>query len=150
MLETLKFNTVKTKDDLSKSLPLLNILLEEEEIQLPDLNEAFENLKKAQACGYRLYAASDDKRIIAIVGLTTVYDPSGQSYLRINNLVVDEQYRGRGLGTSLLNRAEEIAKEEDMNAVVLEVLNSNDKAIKLYESLGYKVICNRMLKSLEE
>jgi len=66
----------------------------------------------------------------------------------ILNLGVDEQCRDRGIGTALLKEAENYVLEQGGETVDLSVFNFNQKAIKLYERLGYKVIDVSMRKVL--
>lgn len=44
---------------------------------------------------------------------------------------------GRGYGTALLKRAEQLARASDYRLIALDVLVSNLSARRLYESLGY-------------
>ena len=55
----------------------------------------------------------------------------------INNIAVDEEYRGRGLGSLLLDRAVTFAREKNLAFLSLEVRKSNAAAISLYEKLGF-------------
>ena len=59
--------------------------------------------------------------------------------LKIENLGVDESTRGKGLGTKLLEFAKEKAKENNCTDIYLTVNEENEKAIKLYEKLGFSV-----------
>lgn len=65
------------------------------------------------------------------------------------NLGVDEKYRNKGIGTALLNEAEKYIRDNGGEAVDLCVFSFNEKAIKLYERLGYKVIDVSMRKVLK-
>ncbi|OGG80642.1 hypothetical protein A3A39_04100 [Candidatus Kaiserbacteria bacterium RIFCSPLOWO2_01_FULL_54_13] len=48
-------------------------------------------------------------------------------------------HRGRGIGTQLLSRAEDHARDRGMHRVELEVFETNDSAVRLYEKLGYVI-----------
>lgn len=50
---------------------------------------------------------------------------------------VDAQFRGQGIGTELLKRAEEFARSRNAHRLELEVFSSNRGAIGLYERLGF-------------
>ena len=54
----------------------------------------------------------------------------------INNIAVSEQYRNRGIATALFKRAEELLP--DAQRWILEVRESNEKAISLYRKLGFE------------
>ena len=58
----------------------------------------------------------------------------------IMNIAVDPEYRGNGIGTALLTEVIERLINEGARYIGLEVRVSNEKAIRLYESFGFKKI----------
>ena len=63
---------------------------------------------------------------------------SRSSYF-IDTIVVDEEYRGKGIGKTLYNFLKEHAIKNNIDAIDLNVWAFNEKAIKFYESLGMTV-----------
>jgi len=61
-----------------------------------------------------------------------------QDYFYLDDFCVESSFRGRGIGTMLLRKAEEIASERQIRLIVLHVELSNKRAAKLYASLGYE------------
>lgn len=59
--------------------------------------------------------------------------------LHIEAICVDENSRGKGIGTELLKNVKNIAKENNCNDLYLTVNEENINAIKLYEKFGFKV-----------
>jgi len=59
--------------------------------------------------------------------------------LCIEAIAIDAQLRGRGIGTLLMERACAYARQAGCRAVTLEVVDSNPRARKLYEQLGFTV-----------
>lgn len=55
----------------------------------------------------------------------------------ISNVAVDRKHRGMGYGSKLMNYAEKLAKEHNLNRISLDVENTNSLAIELYKRLGY-------------
>ncbi len=55
----------------------------------------------------------------------------------INNVVVAEAWRGRGIGKQMLSKLMELGREIGIENYTLEVRVSNTPAINLYESLGF-------------
>lgn len=49
------------------------------------------------------------------------------------------EYRGRKMGDSLMEKAEELLKKNDVTVATLESLSENKAAISLYERCGYKI-----------
>ena len=58
--------------------------------------------------------------------------------LYIDDLCVDEDARGKGIGSKLFQYVKDYAKENGFYNVTLHVWNSNPGASKFYESLGLK------------
>ena len=62
-----------------------------------------------------------------------------RSYAYLDDFSVTEAFRGRGIGTALLRRAEAYARERGVPAVLLHVEKSNGGALRLYERQGWSV-----------
>ncbi|MBU3133746.1 GNAT family N-acetyltransferase [Clostridium gasigenes] len=58
----------------------------------------------------------------------------------IDDLIVNEKYQGNGYGKKLLNFAINYYQNNDVENINLGVAQWNDKAIKLYTSVGFKVV----------
>ena len=54
----------------------------------------------------------------------------------INELVVDEKLRGKGIGTKLFNETKKYAKNNKCDAVELNCWEFNEKALRFYERCG--------------
>ena len=69
--------------------------------------------------------------------------------LYIDDLCVDEDARGKGIGRKLFQYVKDYAKKNGFYNVTLHVWNSNPGAMKFYESLGLKpqYICLEMVLS---
>lgn len=74
----------------------------------------------------------EGERIIAYCGLTGVLD---EGY--ITNVAVKGEYQGRGIGKEMLISLLNLGREKGLKAFTLEVRTSNEKAIKLYQGLGF-------------
>ncbi len=59
------------------------------------------------------------------------------------SVAVKEDFRRKGLGEALINDLLTIAKGENCTSVLLEVRESNSKAIALYTKLGFIKIAHR-------
>ncbi|HHW57416.1 MAG TPA: GNAT family N-acetyltransferase [Clostridia bacterium] len=58
----------------------------------------------------------------------------------LSNIAVYSEFRNLGLGNKLLEEIEQEAKKLKCKRIVLDVEVENEKAIKLYEKLGYRII----------
>lgn len=56
----------------------------------------------------------------------------------VANVGVAQNYRGEGIGSSLVNYAIERAREMKMSFISLEVRPSNETAVKIYERFGFE------------
>jgi ribosomal protein S18 acetylase RimI-like enzyme len=59
--------------------------------------------------------------------------------LNIEAICVDENCRGNGIGTLLLEHIKNIGKEQGCTDMHLTVNQENENAIKVYEKFGFKV-----------
>lgn len=67
------------------------------------------------------------------------------SHVGVLGIGIEEQYRGKGYGTKLLRKTIEHAKSiSRLEKIELTVFESNERAIKLYESLGFTVEGKRL------
>lgn len=118
--------------------------------------------KEEQLCGIQdmlkdekivVFKAIYDGKICGFLFLEMIHRVSQglrfSTYGCILNLGVDKKYRGRGLGAALLKFVEEYVHDRGGEALDLSVFAFNEKAIKLYESLGYDVIDVSMRKILK-
>ncbi|WP_053991854.1 N-acetyltransferase [Mangrovimonas sp. TPBH4] len=58
----------------------------------------------------------------------------------LSMLAVSSMARGQGIGSQLLDASIEKLKQKGFRGYRLEVLKSNDKAIRIYDKFGFKVI----------
>lgn len=61
----------------------------------------------------------------------------------VNGIAVSPGRRGRGLGTLLLRLAEDLARADGADALSLIVSEGNPGAMRLYDSIGYRVVAVR-------
>ena len=84
--------------------------------------------------GQSIFVAKINKKIVGTAKLVIepkFFDPIGH----IEDVVVAQEYRGKGVGRALIQRALEKAKEEKCYKVVLE---HNGRVAPFYEALGFK------------
>jgi ribosomal-protein-alanine N-acetyltransferase len=63
--------------------------------------------------------------------------------IHINNVAVRPQFRGRGIGTTLMHHVLAEGRELGARRATLEVRASNEAARRLYERLGFYVAATR-------
>lgn len=62
-----------------------------------------------------------------------------RQYPYISNLAVAKEYRRLGIGSQLLSRCEQIARDWGYRETQLHVLDSNHSAKQLYSNYGYQI-----------
>jgi ribosomal protein S18 acetylase RimI-like enzyme len=63
-------------------------------------------------------------------------------------VAVDEGWRGRGIGTALMEAAEAWAVDHGFDTLELDVADPNGDARRLYERLGYGLVAHTLVKPL--
>lgn len=58
-------------------------------------------------------------------------------YVELDNVIIDEAYRSRGIGDELCRFVLKIAKEEGCNMAMLDAYIENDDAHRFYERMGF-------------
>lgn len=89
-------------------------------------------IKESMDAATHFFVAVSDGNVIGYLGISAVAD---EGY--ITNIAVTENQRGRGVGTLLLDRCLTLARELTLAFVSLEVRVSNERAISLYEKMGF-------------
>ena len=142
MIEIPKITDFKRINELAKQVHKLHVNWR------PDLflnvenvieKEHFEQLIKDK----EIFVAKIDDEIVGYFTVNVIekLNPSMRyrKYLAIEAICVDENYRNKGIGTSMLEFAKDMAKENKCTDLYLTVNEENTNAIKLYEKFGFKV-----------
>lgn len=92
-----------------------------------------------------LFVAELDEKIVGLLLVSIATQPDDpifcdRTYATIDELIVTERYRGRGIGRLLMNRAQQWAIDHQARDIELQVWEGNTSARSLYERLGYKTI----------
>ncbi len=101
----------------------------------PHLDEALfrARLARQAAHGYRLLGAFNPA-LVGVLGLRPVETMARGPHLHVDDLVVDEPWRGLGIGARLLADAEARARADGLVAVFLD---SVPRALDFYRRAGY-------------
>lgn len=89
--------------------------------------------------GSRLLVARHEEtsQIIGTATLCLVYAPTG-IHARLEDVVVDEAFRGRGVGEALTLETIRLAREAGANYMALTSNPRREAANRLYQRLGFK------------
>jgi ribosomal protein S18 acetylase RimI-like enzyme len=87
--------------------------------------------------GVTLFVARSDDGIVGMLTLVTFPLPSGLR-ARIEDVVVDQDARGQGVGTALTMAALDQARRQGARSVDLTSRSSRVEANRLYQRLGFQ------------
>jgi len=88
------------------------------------------------------YVWVEGTRIIGNLTLIPLRNKDKTSYF-VANVAVHPDYRGRGIGRQLTERAVQHVREHHGKQIYLQVRQDNDIANRLYRNLGFEEICCR-------
>ncbi|MBW9249989.1 MAG: GNAT family N-acetyltransferase [Acidithiobacillus ferriphilus] len=107
-----------------------------------------QRLQDMIAQGYQCAAAFADDCCIGVAGIWLGTRFWCGRYLDVDNVIVDPQYRGRGIGQQLMDWVERYAHREDCETLVLDAYVTNHPAHKFYQRNGYQIVGHHFVKSL--
>jgi len=84
-----------------------------------------------------LLIARDGAEIVG-TAMVIVYPTSIRFESRIEDVVVDESARGRGVGEALVNGCIEVARSRGASIVELQTARTREAANRLYERMGFE------------
>lgn len=110
------------------------------------VNHYYENRKN----NTKLLFDYDGEKIAGYVfGIIDKSEAYINNKLLIDALFVKEEYRKNGIAKKLLNSIEKWGKENNAKIAELTVCKENEKALSLYNSLGFETIVYRMNKKIQ-
>jgi GNAT superfamily N-acetyltransferase len=93
--------------------------------------------KKLEAQGMKLYIKIQGK----VVGRARVYfmnnDLHEERFALLEDVFVDKEHRGKGLGRKLINRAIEEARQAGCYKLIATSRYARDKVHQMYENFGF-------------
>ena len=79
-----------------------------------------------------------DDKSVAFLEYSLIYDR-----MEIDNIRVDDEHQGEGIGTKLMAHLISVAIENRVDNITLEVRISNEKARNLYKKFGFREVALR-------
>ena len=97
---------------------------------------------------YKMVAGYVDDKIVAVSGYWIARMLYCGRYLQVSNFVVDENFRGRGVGKKILNYLENKARNLGCDKVVLDSYTENKKSHSLYFNEDFYIRGFHFMKDL--
>ncbi|MCF8298362.1 MAG: GNAT family N-acetyltransferase [Saprospiraceae bacterium] len=124
-----------TENDFSAILSLIKELALFE--KAPEkVTNSVEQMKAEQDLFYCFVAETETKEIVGFAMFNIAYYTWIGKSLYLDDLYVKESYRGNKIGSRLLEKIFEVAKEENCKRVRWQVLNWNAPALEMYKKLN--------------
>lgn len=99
--------------------------------------------------GSKFFIVRDNEQVVAYMKINFDNAQTEEGYsntLEIQRIYVLEQYKGKGIGKLLMQKAIKIAKESNLDYIWLGVWEHNFPAIKFYEKHGFKKFSTHIFK----
>lgn len=132
--------------ELIKELALYEKAPEEVTVTLQE----FEDAGFGQQPVWKAFVAEDDGTIIGLALYYVRYSTWKGCRLYLEDLVVTEEYRGRGIGKLLFDKIVIEAKEKGYSGMVWQVLDWNEPALNFYKKYEASVEAGWLNASLSK
>lgn len=123
------------ESELATILPLIQTL--NPDVPAATLATRLEAMREG---GYRCVGAFSGERCIAVAGLWFGTRFWCGRYVDIDNVVVEESWRRRGIGQALMAWIEDYARRQGCEKAVLDAYVSNEGAHRFYRGCGYRTV----------
>lgn len=112
-----------------------------------------EMLHRCRQCDGQVLVADVDGNIAGYVTIlnrvqSDDLDDGNIEFGLVADLVVKEAFRGSGLGRTLMQSAEQFARDNDVRWLRISVMSANQGARQLYSNLGFEEIYIELEKDL--
>lgn len=99
-----------------------------------------ENIRQRHAQNNTLIEVAIEIDTNRIIGILDVEQRTWNNTVWIWNIMLDESARGQGLGTWLIQRTIEWAKQKKARAIMLETQTNNVPACRFYAKMGFELV----------
>ena len=123
----------------TKDIAALRDILEKDlgyNCELDKLNNRINEMLKRR--NYQIFVACDRDIVVGFIGCVSylAFELENEG-MKIIALAVSKEYRRKGIGTQLLKTAEQWAKENNIEVILLNSGLQREDAHEFYESKGY-------------
>lgn len=89
-----------------------------------------------QTKGHLFFVGEEDDQAVGYAWIH-LHSIGGELQAFIYDIIISDEFQGRGLGRGLMMGLENEARKKGASRMALHVFGFNDRAIRLYQSLGY-------------
>lgn len=142
---TVEVRELTTPEELRRAHPVMNEL----RTHLMDVDEYGSILEEMRAGGYRMFAAVDGDRYVALAGIAIRTNFYYGKFLYVYDLITSDAERSKGHGKLLLDHLEELARADGCQTIALSSGVQRADAHRFYEDkMGYERVSYVFKKTL--
>jgi len=105
------------------------------------IEQTLQNIEEViKSKDHTAFAALDKNKMVGWIGAAHTIMLEVMPHCEINGLVIDENYRGKGVGKLLIERVKQWAKEKGNNKISLRCNVVRIEAHQFYEHIGFNKI----------
>ena len=136
---------LRSEAQFREAFPVMGELHEE-----LDERRYIELLSEMVPAGYRIFAVrGPEGEIVAAAGVQVLTNLYYERHLYVYDLVATEDARSEGLGGTLMDHVEELARKEGCSYVALACGREREEALRFYERRGFQRPGYSMRKALQ-
>jgi GNAT superfamily N-acetyltransferase len=136
---------LRSEAQFREAFPVMGELHEE-----LDERRYIELLSEMVPAGYRIFAVrGPEGEIVAAAGVQVLTNLYYERHLYVYDLVATEDARSEGLGGTLMDHVEELARKEGCSYVALACGREREGALRFYERRGFERPGYSMRKALQ-
>ena len=132
------------KDDIDNNL--LNLFISGYKLHQENRPDKFSTRSNERLRDILIETMNNDNVLVIeyenkIIGYASyqVKEKNTKKYLWVDELVIDDNFQGKGFGKIIIKKLEEISKEEKCDSIEFCCWSFNKKAEEIYKHLNYKV-----------
>ena len=142
---TVEVRELTTTEEFRRAHPVMNEL----RTHLMDVDEYGSILEEMRAGGYRMFAAVDGDRYVALAGIAIRTNFYYGRFLYVYDLITSDAERSKGHGKLLLDHLEELARADGCQTIALSSGVQRADAHRFYEDkMGYERVSYVFKKTL--
>jgi GNAT superfamily N-acetyltransferase len=124
------------ENDYSEIVSLWNHELGSRTVTAENISERFERMKKDE--NYKTFVGVFENKVVGCITTVQIMALEYEvGYLKINGLVVKEDFQKKGIGTKLIQHAENYALEKGLSYLILNCGFQRKTAHDFYEANGF-------------
>lgn len=89
---------------------------------------------------FEIYVAKENGDVIGWASLSRWSDKCGYNGVAEDSIYIDENSKGHGVGTKLLNTLINHGKQNGFHTIVARISDGNDISIHLHEKFGFELV----------